>query len=148
MQRVFSERLLASLRARNVVTEEDHDDPLPEPDDRIDPDDCGPRLSVALKESCETCPSPVAPVAQASGRCPDTGDQSKRTTIDTGAPATVPGTSALPDLLDPAVLRTMPPKVAAFMLHTPREPPPWRYRETGAEREFREQCESDGAWCG
>jgi hypothetical protein len=54
----------------------------------------------------------------------------------------------MPDLLDPVVLRTMPPRVAAFMLYEPREPPPWRRQETGAEREFREQCESDGACCG
>jgi hypothetical protein len=54
----------------------------------------------------------------------------------------------MPDLLDPVALRTMPPRVAAFMLYEPRDPPPWRYQETAAERELREQCESDGAWCG
>jgi len=54
----------------------------------------------------------------------------------------------MPDLLDPAVLRTMPPRVAAFMLYEPHEPPPWCYQETGAEREAREQLESGGAWCG
>ena len=58
------------------------------------------------------------------------------------------GTPAMLDLLDPVVLSTMPPRVAAFMLYEPRDSPPWRRRETGAEQEFREQCESDGAWCG
>jgi hypothetical protein len=50
MQRVFSERLLAGLRARNRE-EKDRDDTFQDPDDRVDPDDSGPRLSVTLKQS-------------------------------------------------------------------------------------------------
>ena len=38
------------------------------------------------------------------------------------------------------MLRTMPLRVAAFMLYESRGAPPWRYCETGAEREWREQC--------
>ena len=38
----------------------------------------------------------------------------------------------------------MPLRVAAFMLYESRGAPPWRYCETGAEREWREQCESEG----
>src|SRR5262245_46415415 len=41
-----------------------------------------------------------------------------------------------------------PTRVQRWLLAPPRDPPPWRYRETAAEREAREQCESDGAWCG
>jgi hypothetical protein len=41
-----------------------------------------------------------------------------------------------------------PTRVQRWMLAPPRDPPPGRYWETGAEREFREQCESNGAWCG
>ena len=91
----------------------EHSDTAPteDPDDVIDPDDSGPRLSVTLKES------------------------------------SVDGI-AMPDLLDSVVLRTMPPRVAAFMLYEPRDPPPWRRQETGAEREFREQREEDGVWTG
>ena len=57
------------------------------------------------------------------------------------------GTPASPDLLDPAVLRTMPPRVAAFMLYEPREPPPWR-EEAAGQRETREELEELGGWCG
>src|SRR5262245_36086807 len=138
MQTVFSQRLLAGLRAR-TSEEEDRNDP----DDRIDPGDSGPRLSVTLKQSPngEIYALPAAQVEQTSGRCPHITDQSRGPQSAAGAPAP-------PDLLDPSVLRTMPPRVAAFMLYEPHEPPPWRYQETGAEREAREQLESGGAWCG
>ena len=52
------------------------------------------------------------------------------------------------DLLDPVVLRTMPAKVAAFMLYEPPDPPPWRYREMLSERSHREIIEDCGAWVG
>jgi hypothetical protein len=121
----------------------EHNAPADDPDDSIDPDDSGPRLSVTLKQSAadEINALPAAQPEQTSGRHPDTAEQS-------GAAAQTAGTSPPPDLLDPVALRTMPPRVAAFMLREPREPAPWRYRETGAEREWREQCENDGAWCG
>src|SRR5262249_2617613 len=85
--------------------------PAEDPDDSIDPDDSGPRLSVTLKEARvgETCVLPAAQAEETSGRCPDTGEGSKGPQSAAGAPAP-------PDLLDPAVLRTMPPRVAAFML--------------------------------
>ena len=57
------------------------------------------------------------------------------------AKAKAEGTPAPPDLLDPAVLRTMPPRVAAFMLYEPRTPPPWR---TGRPPDGMD----DGSWCG
>ena len=50
MQTVFSEALLAGLRPHNSE-EEDRDDTFQDPDDRVDPDDSGPRLSVTLKQS-------------------------------------------------------------------------------------------------
>jgi len=50
MQTVFSQRLLAGLRAR-TSEEEDRDDTFQDPDDSIDPDDSGPRLSVTFKQS-------------------------------------------------------------------------------------------------
>ena len=50
MQTVFSEALLAGLRPHNSG-EEDRDDTFQDPDDRVDPDDSGPRLSVTFKES-------------------------------------------------------------------------------------------------
>jgi hypothetical protein len=45
-------------------------------------------------------------------------------------------------------LPSMPPQVAAFLLHVPREPPPWRYQESEVERAQREMLESEGAWTG
>ena len=100
-----SEWLLAGLRAHNSE-EKDPDDTFQDPDDRIDPDDSGPRLSVTLKEpvgEISALPEPLE-AEQTSGR----------------------GPPAKPDLLDPVVLRTMPPRVAAFMLYKPPEPPPCR----------------------
>jgi hypothetical protein len=45
-------------------------------------------------------------------------------------------------------LPSMPPQVAAFLLHVPRDPPPWRYQESEVERAQREMLESEGAWTG
>jgi hypothetical protein len=42
----------------------------------------------------------------------------------------------------------MPEKVAAFLLHVPRDPPAWRYCESLDERSQREQLESEGCWTG
>src|SRR5262249_11186416 len=48
--------------------------------------------------------------------------------------ATIDGRhSSPPDLLNPVVLHTMPPKVAAFLLYEPPERPPWRRQETLSE---------------
>jgi hypothetical protein len=55
------------------------------------------------------------------------------------------------DAIEPGLAQAImqaPSRVQRWMLAPPREPPPWRYRETGAEREAREQCERDGAWYG
>jgi len=85
---------------------------------------------------------PAAQAEQTSGRCPDTGDQSKGLQSAAGTPAP-------PDLLlDPAVLRTTPAKVATFMLYEPPEPPPWRRQETLSERAHREMIEDCGSWVG
>jgi hypothetical protein len=51
MQTVFSQRLLAGLRTLHGEEELRKDDTFQDPDDVIDLDDSGPRLSVALKES-------------------------------------------------------------------------------------------------
>jgi hypothetical protein len=45
-------------------------------------------------------------------------------------------------------LPLMPPQVATFLLHTPMDPPPWRYRESEGERSAREGLESIGGWTG
>jgi hypothetical protein len=96
-----------------------------DPDDVIDPDDSGPRLSVTLKQSPdgETCALPAAQAEQTSGRCPNAPDQSNAPQPPLRATAGAAGTPDPPDLLDPVVLRMMPPRVAAFMLY---EPPRWR----------------------
>jgi hypothetical protein len=46
-----------------------------------------------------------------------------------------------PDLLEPAVLRSMPLPVARFFLHTPRDPPRWRSCLPASEQD-------DGSWVG
>ena len=126
-------------------------EPVEDPDDVIDPDDSGPRLLITLKESPggESYALPAAQAAgreQITGRYPDTLDHSKapqspscrvsEKTAAAGAP--VP-----PDLLDPAVLRRMPAKVAAFMMYEPPDPPP-RRAETAGQREEREFFEGLG----
>jgi hypothetical protein len=50
MQTVFSEALLARLRAQNSAAEEFRDDTFQDPDDREDPDDLTPRLVVERAE--------------------------------------------------------------------------------------------------
>jgi hypothetical protein len=50
MQTVFSQRLLAELRTLHGEEKVRGDDTFQDPDDVIDPDDSGPRLSVTLKE--------------------------------------------------------------------------------------------------
>jgi hypothetical protein len=42
----------------------------------------------------------------------------------------------------------MPPQVAAFLLHVPRDPPAWRYQESAGERAEREFLEGQGGWTG
>jgi hypothetical protein len=64
------------------------------------------------------------------------------------ATPTTAGAPAPPDLLDPVALRTMSPRVAAFMLYEPPEPPPWRRQETLEERAHRVQLEGCGSWVG
>ena len=89
-----------------LLREHNDTEPADDPDDSIDSDDSGPRLSVTLKEpvgEISALPEPLE-AEQTSGR----------------------GPPAKPDLLDPVVLRTMPPRVAAFMLYKPPEPPPCR----------------------
>jgi hypothetical protein len=105
---------------------------------------------IALKESSldEICALPAAQAEQITGRDhPTTTNQSKAPPLPPKATAGAAGIPAPPDLLDPAVLRTMPAKVAAFMMYDPNTPA-WRYQETGAEQQWREARESDGSWCG
>ena len=149
MQTVFSQRLLAGLRTRNAAEEEDQDDTFQDPDDRVDPDDCAPRLVVTLKEPVgEIYALPAARTEQTSGRDPYTLDQSEAPQSLPRATAATAGAPAPPDLLDPVVLHTMPPRVAAFMLYEPREPPPWRRQETLAQQAHREMIEDCRAWVG
>jgi len=143
--KAFNAEALARLRAPHRNEEVCDDDP----DDSIDPDDSGPRLSVSLKEPvAEIYALQAAQTEQTSGRHPDTGDQSGAPQSPPRAAAQAAGTPAMPDLLDSEVLRTMPPRVAAFMLYEPRDPPPWRRQETAGQREAREFFEELGGWCG
>jgi hypothetical protein len=114
-----------------------------DPDDVIDPDDSDPRLSVTLKESsvAEIYALKAAQAEQTSGRYPDSADQPNAPGSPPIATAEAASTPALPDLLDPAVLRTMPPKVAGFMLYEPSDPPPWRSSPPPAGAD-------DGSWVG
>ena len=167
MQMVFSERLLGKLRTHreyercrispndgrlldsNKTAREEQPLGSEDPDDSIDPDDSGPRLVVTLKEPVgEIYALPACQAEQTSGRCPDNGDQSKAPQSSLGASTATAGTPAPPDLLDPVVLRTMPPRVAAFMLYEPREPPPWQRHETLEERAHKVQLEDCGSWVG
>ena len=54
--------------------------PAEDPDDSIDPDDSGPRLSVTVKESCvdEIYALPAARAEQTNGRCPPTRSNQSR----------------------------------------------------------------------
>jgi hypothetical protein len=82
MQTVFSQRLLAGLRAV-YGDEEVRDD-----DTFQDPHNSGPQLSVTLKRSPvdEIYALSVAQPEQTSGRCPDIGDQSKGPQSAAGPP--------------------------------------------------------------
>jgi hypothetical protein len=66
-----------------------------------DPDDSGPRLSVNLKESSADgiCALPASQAEQASGRCPDSGDQSEVPQSPPIAPAETAGAPAPPYFL-------------------------------------------------
>ena len=76
MQTVFSQRLLAELRTLHGEEKVRGDDTFQDPDDVIDPDDSGPRLSVTLKEPvAEVYALPAAQAEQTSGRHPNTTDQ-------------------------------------------------------------------------
>jgi hypothetical protein len=127
----------------NPITEGD------DPDNVVDPDDSGPRLSVTLKESPvdEIYALPSAQAEQITGPYPSTTDQSKAPQSPPKATAEAAGVPVPPDLLDPAVLRTMPAKVAAFMMYEPPDRPPWR-AETPAQRAHREAIEDCGSWVG
>ena len=83
-----------------------------------DPDDSGPRLSVTFNEQpvAEIYALPVAQTEQTSVCDPPTLEQSTAPQSPPRATAAAAITPAPPDLLDPVVLRTMPQKVAAFML--------------------------------
>jgi hypothetical protein len=109
MQTVFSEALLARFREKNNQDGAHYEEPEADrasagddPGDRVDPDDSDPMLSVTCKESSvdEIYALPGAQRGQRNGRWPNTLEQSK-------APSAA-GTPAPPNLLDPAVLRTMP----------------------------------------
>jgi hypothetical protein len=146
MQPVFSERLLVRLRARH----DDHGkledgrgelfhNGINDPNDDPDPDDAGPQLVVTLKQPVAEIyplPEPLEPEC-----CPDTPQGSNAPGSPPGAITAPAGAPAPPDLLDPVVLATMPPQVARFFLHQPRDPPTWQTRRPAPEQD-------DGAWCG
>ena len=113
--------------------------PADDPDNVDDPDDCGPRLSVTLKDDA------VGVVTNIRNGVP--GHDRELPPPPVGVTAATAGAPAQPDLIDPVVLRTMPPQVAAFMLYEPRDPPPWREGAAG-QRETREELEELGGWTG
>jgi hypothetical protein len=143
MQTVFSQRLLAELRTFHGEEGGAATIHSRTPDDVIDPDDSGPRLSITLKESSvdEIYALQAAQAEQTSGCYPDTTDQLKASQLLTSTPAP-------PDLLDSAVLRTMPVKVAAFMMYEPPSLSSWSPQETAGQRQERELFEELGGWCG
>jgi hypothetical protein len=54
-------------------------------------------------------------------------------------------------IIEPGLLKAlpeMPSKVAGFLCHQPRDPPPWVYQESAGERAEREMLEREGAWPG
>jgi hypothetical protein len=110
----------------------------------------GPRLSITLKESSldGICALPAAQAEQITEPYPSTMGQSKAPKSPPKATAETAGIPVPPDLLDPAVLRTMPAKVAAFMMYEPPGRPPWRRQETLAQRSHREMIEDCGSWVG
>ena len=135
LQRELRLEAQSERKTRDISAGED-------PDDVIDPDDSGPRLLVTLKEPvAEIYDLPASQAEQTSGRYPDTADQSNAPGSPPVATAEAASTPALPDLLDPAVLRTMPPRVAAFMLYEPPDSPPWRSPPPPAGAD-------DGSWVG
>jgi hypothetical protein len=72
MQTVFSQRFLAGLRARNAASASFRDDIFQ------DPDNCGPRLSLTLKETvAEIYALLPARQSKQAGAVPDTGEGSK-----------------------------------------------------------------------
>jgi hypothetical protein len=113
-----------------------------DPDVLVHPNDSGPRLLIALKESSvdEIYTLPAAQAEQITGRNHHTTNQSKapKSSPIATAAAVAP---APPDLLDPLVLRTMPPQVAAFMLYEPPEPLRWQTSRPP-------EAMDEGSWCG
>ena len=69
---MFSQRLLAGLRTLRDEEEIRGDDTFQDPDDRVDPDERGPRLSVTLKEPVGEIYALAEPLEaeQTSRRCP------------------------------------------------------------------------------
>jgi hypothetical protein len=67
--------------------------------------------------------------------------------VDTPLPLLPGNTPFLEEGLHRA-LPGMPPQVAAFLLHVPRDPPAWRYQESEGERAERQALENLGAWTG
>jgi hypothetical protein len=45
-------------------------------------------------------------------------------------------------------LPTMPPKVAGFLRHQPKDPPPWVHVESEGEKAERQALEDIGGWVG
>ena len=103
-----------------------------------------------LKESSvdEIYSLPTTQAEQTSGCCLDTAAGVNASQSPPRAAAQAASASPPSDLLDPVVLRTMPPRVAAFMLYEPPDPPPWRRQETLAQRAHREMLEDCGSWVG
>ena len=147
---MFSQRLLAGLRTLRDEEEIRGDDTFQDPDDRVDPDERGPRLSVTFNEQlvAEIYALPVAQTEQTPGRDPHTLEHSSAPQSSPGATIATVGAPPVPDLLDPSVLLSMPPRVAAFMLYEAPEPPSLRRQETLAQREHREMIEDCGSWVG
>ena len=123
-----------------------HNDTVP----ADDPDDSASRLSVTFNEQlvAEIYALPVGQTEQTPGRDPHTLEHSGAPQSSPGATIATVGAPPVPDLLDPSVLLSMPPRVAAFMLYEAPEPPSLRRQETLAQREHREMIEDCGSWVG
>src|SRR6516164_9979069 len=87
LREVLARRRRPRLRDRDIEQDSgtrapllEHNAPADDPDDSIDPDDLGPRLSVTLKHcpNGETYALPAAQLEQTSGRCPILATGQKR----------------------------------------------------------------------
>jgi hypothetical protein len=95
----------------------------------------------------------AAPNASPSSQKPDDSATASHAVIPSLEVLRSMSPSPRPDaaIIEPGLLKAlleMPPKVAGFLLHQPKDPPPWVYLESEAERSQRQALEALGGWTG